>query len=49
MYAIDWAVKKELKIYDIQKDKLKSIPPTLEAFAKFLQGKNKTRFNFEEG
>ncbi len=49
MYAIDWAIKKELKVYDIQKDKLKSILPTLEAFAKFLQGKTKTQFYFEEG
>lgn len=49
MFSVDWAVKKKLRIYDDQKDKLKSIPPTLEAFAKFLQGKNKTRFNFEEG
>lgn len=49
MYAIDWAVKKKLRVYDVQKDKLKSIPSTLEAFAKFLRGKDKTRFNFEEG
>lgn len=49
MYSIDWAVKKELKVYDIQKDKLKSIPAALEAFAKFLQNKKPTKFYFEEG
>lgn len=49
MYAVDWAIKKKLRIYDGQKDKLKSIPPTLEAFAKFLQNKKPTKFYFEEG
>lgn len=49
MYSIDWAIKKELKVYEIQKDKLKSIPATLEAFAKFLQNKKPTQFYFEEG
>ncbi|MBU1128989.1 MAG: transposase [Candidatus Omnitrophica bacterium] len=50
MYAIDWAVKKELRIYDVQRDKIKSIPPTLEAFAKFLSKlKGATNFYFEEG
>lgn len=49
MFAIDWAIKKELKVYDIQKDKLKSIPATLEAFAKFLQNRKSTQFFFEEG
>lgn len=49
MFSVDWAVKKELQIYDIQRDKLKSIPPTLDAFAKFLQSKKPTQFYFEEG
>ena len=50
MFAVDWAVKKALRIYNIQKYKVKSIPPTLEAFAKFLKGiKKATNFYFEEG
>lgn len=49
LYAIDWAVKKKLQIYDIQKDKLKSIPATLGAFEKFLHNKKETQFYFEEG
>lgn len=50
MFAVDWAVKKELKIYNIPKDKVRSIPCTLEAFGKFLSNiRGSTNFYFEEG
>lgn len=50
MYGVDWAVKKELKIYNIEKGKVKSMPSTLEVFAKFLgKLKEPTNFYFEEG
>ena len=50
MFAIDWAVKKELRIIDMKKDKLKTIPPTIEKFKKFLAKiKKPTNFYFEEG
>jgi len=50
MYAIDWAVKKELRILDIKKNKLKTIPPTINEFKKFLTKiKKPTNFYFEEG
>lgn len=50
MFSVDWAVKKELKIYAIQKDKLKTIPSTISEFAKFLSTiKKPTSFYFEEG
>ena len=50
MYAIDWAVRKELRIYNIQKDKLKTIPSTVPEFTKFLTSiKKPTGFYFEEG
>lgn len=50
MFSVDWAVNKELKIYDIQKDKLKTILPTIPEFSKFLTRiKKSTDFYFEEG
>jgi len=50
MYAVDWAIKKTLRIYDIRKDKLKELKPTIEDFGKFLSKlKNKGPFYFEEG
>lgn len=36
MFAVDWAVKKELRIYDMKRDKLKTITPTVPDFSKFL-------------
>ncbi|GAI08544.1 unnamed protein product, partial [marine sediment metagenome] len=50
MYAIDWAVKKELRILNIKKDKLKTISSTIKEFKKFLAKiKKPTNFYFEEG
>ncbi len=50
MYSIDWAIKKELRVYDIKKEKLKTISSTIPEFAKFLTSiKKPTNFYFEEG
>lgn len=50
MYAVDWAVKKELRILDVEKNKLKTILPTIEEFKKFLvKIKKPANFYFEEG
>lgn len=49
-FAIDWAVKKEFQIYNINTKKLRSISPTREAFDKFfgsLSGQHS--FYIEEG
>jgi len=50
MYAIDWAVRKELRVYDVKKEKVKTISSTVPEFAKFLTSiKKPTNFYFEEG
>jgi len=50
MFAVDWAVKKKLRIYDSKKDKLTTIGATIEEFRKFLKKqKNHNPFYFEEG
>lgn len=50
MYSIDWAVRKELRVFDIKKEKLKTISSTVPEFAKFLTSiKDPTNFYFEEG
>jgi len=36
MYSVDWAIKKDFKIYNTNTEKLKSISPTREAFDKFF-------------
>ena len=50
MFSVDWAIKKEFKIYNIDTERLKSIPPTEKAFSKFLDKlSNKDSFYIEEG
>ncbi len=50
MYSIDWATKKELRVYDIKKDKMKKVSPTISEFSKFLSKiKKPTSFYLEEG
>ena len=50
MYSIDWAVKKEFKVYNINTKKFKSISPTRETFDKFFNGfSNFHSFYIEEG
>jgi len=50
MFSVDWAVRKKLRVYDIKKDKVKSIGATVPEFAKFLTTiKKSTSFFFEEG
>jgi len=50
MFSVDWAVKKELRVYDVKKEKLKTISSTVSEFAKFLTSiKKPTSFYFEEG
>lgn len=50
MYSLDWATRKELRVYDVTKDKLKIIPSTVPEFAKFLTGiKKPDSFYLEEG
>ena len=50
MYAVDWSIKKEFKIYNIKNEKLKSILPTREAFDKFFSKLlGESCFYIEEG
>ncbi len=50
MYALDWAVKKELTIYNINKDKLSSVDSSIPEFEKFLNKiKEPSSFYLEEG
>jgi len=50
MYFVKWAIKKELKVFNLEKGKSKTMTPSVEEFSKFLdkiEGKNS--FYFEEG
>lgn len=50
MLTVDWSVRKELHILDVQKDKLHKIEPTTDAFQKFLnKQKDHLPIYFEEG
>lgn len=50
MFSIDWAVKKKFQIYNTGTKKLISIPPTREAYDKFLSSLSKKHsFYIEEG
>jgi len=50
MYFVKWSIKKELKVFDLEKGKSKTMTPSVEEFSKFLdkiEGENS--FYFEEG
>ena len=50
MYFVKWAIKKEIKVFNLEKGKSKTMTPSVEEFSKFLdkiEGKNS--FYFEEG
>ena len=50
MYFVKWSIKKELKIFNLEKEKSKTMTPSVGEFSKFLdkiEGKNS--FYFEEG
>jgi len=50
MYSIDWAIRKNFQIYNVEKDELTSISPTRDAFDKFFSKlSNKDSFYIEEG
>lgn len=50
MFGIDWAIKKDLEIYDVKKDKLKTIENNIPTLKKFLSHlKNHASFYLEEG
>jgi len=50
MYFVKWAIKKEIKIFNLEKEKSKIMTPSVGEFSKFLdkiEGENS--FYFEEG
>jgi hypothetical protein len=50
MYAVDWAIKKQFQIYNVEKDELTNIPSTEEAFDEFFSKLSKSSsFYIEEG
>jgi len=50
MYFIKWAIKKELKIFDLENGKSKNMTPSVGEFSKFLDKiKKGNMFYFEEG
>jgi transposase len=50
-FAVDWATKKEYQIYNMDEEKLTSIPATQQAFQEFFEklGDTKSSFFIEEG
>jgi len=50
MYFVKWAIKKELKVFDLENKKSKTMTPSVMEFSKFLDEIEKENsFYFEEG
>jgi len=50
MYFVKWAIKKELKVFDLENEKSKTMTPGVGEFSKFLDKiEKKNSFYFEEG
>ena len=50
MYFVKWAIKKELKVFDLEGGKSKTMTPSVGEFSKFLDKVGKeSSFYFEEG
>jgi len=50
MYFVKWSIKKELKVFDLENKKSKTMTPSVGEFSKFLDKiKEKNFFYFEEG
>lgn len=50
MYFVKWAIKKELKIFDLEDGRSKTMTPSIMEFSKFLDKiKKENSFYFEEG
>jgi len=50
MYFVKWAIKKELKVFDLEHGKSKTMTPSVGEFSKFLdKAVGKNSFYFEEG